>query len=249
MLIFIIALQSPEASKNWHQVSRLCERTLRSVCGQSCSNFRVFLVCNKRPASTFTHPALTIIEEDFPIPCNTTVSRMQDKWLKLKFGLVAARHYAPAHVMLMDADDCVNRGLAALASEWPNTHGWRFDLGYVHDEGSGWLLRRKNFDALCGTFAIVRLQLCDFPNSPTESRDNYFILSNGHTGIGDFLSRRGTPLARLPFIGAIYVTGTGENDGQFALKDWHGKRAMLKKLLGMRPLTRKIRADFGLYDV
>ena len=39
------------------------------------------------------------------------------------------------------------------------------------------------------------------------------------------------------------------HDGQFALKDWHGKRVMLKKLLGMRPLTRKIRADFGLYDV
>jgi hypothetical protein len=174
---------------------------------------------------------------------------MQDKWLKLKFGLIAARHHAPAHVMLMDADDCVHRGLAALATEQPHAQGWKFDVGYMYDDGSGSLLRCKNFDALCGTSAIVRLQSRDFPNSPTDSKDNYFILSNGHIAIGDFLSRRGTPLARLPFIGAIYITGTGENDSRFALNDWHGTRAMLKKWLGMRPLTRKIRADFGLYDL
>src|SRR5262249_25875994 len=135
------------------------------------------------------------------------------------------------------------------ASEQPNVQGWIFDVGYTYDESSNWLFRSKNFYALCGTSAIVRLQLCDFPNSPSESEDDYFILSNGHTTIRDFLSKRGTPLARLPFIGAIYITGTGENDSGFALNYWHGRLAMLKKLLSMRPLTRKIRAEFGFYDL
>jgi hypothetical protein len=249
MLIFIMALQSPGASKNWCQVSRLCERTLRSVCGQSCTNFRVFLVCNKRPAITFTHQAITIIERDFPIPEGNTKSRMQDKWLKLKFGLIAARHHAPAHVMFVDADDCVHRELAALVFQQPYAQGWRFDVGYLYPEGASWFFKWRDFDQCCGTSAIVRLEACDFPTSLDEPIDRYFILSNGHRAIGEFLRKRGTPLAPLPFIGAMYVVGTGENDSGTVLTEWGGTRFMLKKLLRARPLTQKVRSDFGLYRI
>lgn len=248
MLVFILALQSPEASKDWGQVSRLCERTLRSVCAQTSPAFKVILVCNVRPETSFTHPHLSIIERDFPVPAATSAARMNDKWTKLKVGLVAARHLAPAHVMLMDADDCVHRGLAEHVARYPGFPGWSMTEGYFHDEGSHWIYRRKEFYNFCGSSAIVRLEPSNFPQSEAEPKENYFILDNGHRAIKEYMSERGTPLQPLPFVGAVYMTGTGENDSGIRMGGWQGKRHMLGKLLAARPLTKRVRRAFGLYD-
>jgi hypothetical protein len=247
MLVFIIALQSPAASKNWRQISRLCERTLRSVCAQTSPDFRVFLVCNTRPDSKFTHPSLSIIERDFPVPDANTASRMNDKWNKLKVGLVAARQLAPAHVMFVDADDCVHRDLAALAATHPDANGWSMKTGYFHDEGSHWLYKKSNFASYCGTSAMIRLTPSDFPKSESEPSDSYFMLANGHGVIEQYMRSRGTPVQPLPFIGAVYVTNTGENDSGIRMSGWQGKRHMLEKLRTARPLTSKVRSVFGLY--
>lgn len=249
MLIFILALQSPAASKNWQQVSKLCERTLRSVCAQSSTDFRVFLVCNSRPDSSFTHPALSIIERDFPVPAANSAARMNDKWNKLKVGLVAARQLAPTHVMFVDADDCVHRDLAALAAGHPSANGWSMETGYFHDEGSHWLHRKPNFASYCGSSAIIRLTSSDFPQSESEPSDRYFMLANGHRVIAQHMRARGTPIQPLPFIGAIYITNTGENDSGTRMSGWQGKRHMLEKLRTARPLTGKVRSEFGLYDL
>lgn len=249
MLIFVVALQSPRASRDWGLVCRLWERTLRSICAQTCGDFRVFLVCNEAPKIGFSHPAATVIEGVFPLPGPTTPERMQDKWRKLKQGLVAARPLAPAHVLIMDADDCVHRGLAAHCAAHPGEIGWRFYTGYVRDEGSRWLFLRRNFDVYCGTSAIVRVEKSDLPATPDEAIDPYFILTHGHGAIGEYLEKRRTPLHKLPFIGAIYNTATGENDSGFSLRGWRSRKVLLRKLLNSRLLTRGIRAEFGLYEL
>lgn len=248
MLIFLIALQSPQASRDWPRVSRLCERTLRSICRQTVDRFRLILVCHGRPAGQFTHPHLTVIEEDFPLPQDKP-SRMRDKWLKIKRGLVAARAYGPAHVMITDADDCVHRELAALAAAHPDGAGWNFEIGYLHDAGSRWLYRLENFDRYCGTSAIVRLEAHEFPARMQDSTEDDFILCHGHGVIGDHLRERARPLRPLPFIGAIYNADTGENDSGLRLRGWQGKKMFLKKILTSRPLTRSIRAEFGLHEL
>ncbi len=248
MLLFVIALQSPQASKDWSLVSRLWERTLRSICAQTGDAFRVFLVCNERPKIAFDHPNLTVIEEDFPLPEANTPSRMRDKWAKIRRGLVAAREYAPAHVMVMDADDCVHRGLAEFAAAHPHENGWLFESGYVRDEGRSWVYARKQFDRVCGTSAIVRLEEHDFP-SDMYSGGSYFILENGHGVIGDFCRTHGRPLAPLPFVGAVYNVGTGENDSGFSLRGWHSKKVFLKKIIHAKWLTKQRREAYGLYDL
>jgi hypothetical protein len=248
MLIFLIALQSPAASKNWEHVSRLCDRTLRSVCQQTDDRFRVVLVCNQRPVDCFSHPALTVIEEDFPLPKDQS-ERMADKWLKLKRGLVALHGSGPAHIMITDADDCVHHSLAALAASAEDSAGWNLEVGYMHDAGSRWLYRLKNFDRYCGTSSIVRLEPGDFPRSMERETSDFFILAHGHGVIGDFLRSRGTPLRPLPFIGAIYNSATGENDSRASLRGWGGRKMLLKKLLHSRPLTGAVRREFGLYEL
>jgi hypothetical protein len=248
MLVFILALQSPEASKDWVRVSQLCERTLRSVCAQT-SHFRAFLVCNVRPKTDFTHPNLSIIERDFPIPSATSAARMNDKWDKLKVGLTAARHLAPAHVMLMDADDCVHRDLAAHVNRNPGAIGWLMTKGYIWDEGSRWLYQANYFFKLCGSSAIIRLSEHDFPESDLEPADRFFVLANGHSTIADHMAKYRDPLQSLPFIGSVYVAATGENDSAIRAGGWQGKRHMFRKLITARPITNRIRYEFGLYDL
>ena len=249
LLIFILALQSPAASKDWLRVSMLCERTLRSVCAQTSSEFRAFLVCNSRPELSFAHPALNIIERNFPVPAADTRSRMNDKWTKLKTGLVVARQYGPAHVMFVDADDCVHCGLAAHVARYPDASGWSMETGYMHDEGSRWLYRKRNFAAYCGSSAIIRLAQSEFPQSEDEPSENYFMLANGHGVIEQYMSSRGTPVQTLPFIGTIYSTNTGENDSGIKMGGWQGGRHMLEKIRAVRPLTQRLRSQFGLYEL
>lgn len=61
--------------------------------------------------------------------------------------------------------------------------------------------------------------------------------------------RRGTPLQSLPFIGAVYIVNTGENDSGMRMRGWQGRRHTLEKLAVIRPLTDRIRSTMGLYDL
>ena len=45
------------------------------------------------------------------------------------------------------------------------------------------------------------------------------------------------------------MTATGENDSGISLRQWKGKKMLVKKILNSRPLTAKLRAEFGLYEV
>lgn len=249
MIVFVVPLQSPAASRDWANVSRLAERTLRSVCRQSCSDFRVILVCNERPRGDYDHPALTVLERDFPLPGPTTEERMGDKGRKLHHALVHARQWAPFHFMSVDADDCVSRRLAALSKDSPEAPGWFFEKGYMHDEGSRFLYLRENFHLACGTSHIARCTADDLPASLDDSEERFWPLKYGHTTLEQFLRGRGTPLAPLPFPGAIYITATGENDSGLALRNWRGARMLLSKLRHSRLLTRTVREEFGLYDL
>jgi hypothetical protein len=249
MLVFIVPLQSPRASSNWALVSALCERTLRSICAQTSGAFRVFLVCNEAPSMTFSHPDLIIIEDDFAIPERNTAARMFDKHEKLKRGMIAARNLAPSHVMFVDADDCVHRGLAAWCEKNPAHPGWYIADGYIHTAGSPWLYRQRDFDQICGTAAVVLCDTADFPREMSDPKADFFMIESGHFEFRNPGRTAGRKLEPLPFPGAVYVTATGENDSGMSLRAWRGKKMFLKKLLNSRLLTRRLRSEFGLYEV
>jgi len=248
MLVFIVPLQSPRASSDWGLVSALCERTVRSICGQKGGSFRAIVVCNEAPAMSFTHPDLTIIEDDFPVPERNTAARMFDKHEKLKRGMIAARSLAPCHVMFADADDCVHRGLAAWCEARGGHPGWYISDGYIHTTGSRWLYRRRDFDLICGTAAIVRCEETDFPREMTDKKEDFFMIDCGHFEFRNPERTRGRNIEPLPFPGAVYVTATGENDSGISLREWRGKKMLVKKVLNSRLLTQGIRRDYGLYE-
>jgi hypothetical protein len=246
MLVFVVALQSPQVSKDWHRVSALCEQTLRSMCNQTVADFRVILVCNERPQTSFFHPNLEIVEHDFALPDSNSHARMNDKWLKLRHGCVIARQYAPCYVMIADADDFVSRRLAQFCRESPITNGWLFQKGYLYQENSRWLVQQNNFNTLCGTSAIVNCTPEELPSDPKQESKRFAVLNFGHTIIGPEMARRGRPLGELPFAGAIYRVGTGENDSGFDLRNWGSKKTWLRQWLNRVWLSNALRNEFGI---
>jgi hypothetical protein len=249
MLVFVVPLQSAAASKDWPSVSRLYARTIQSVLAQRSGRFKVVLVCTDLPDGFQPHEDLTVIERRLPAP-TTVDARMDDKWKRVRIGLVAARQYAPCHIMIVDADDCVSNRLAGFCEGRPEERGWYFDSGWMHDEGSPLIFRwKRGFHSVCGTSSIVRVEPEDLPHIEAGPREDNLILRSGHTKIRANMESAGTPLASLPFPGAVYNLATGENHTGFSLSGWRSKKVFLRKILAYRPLSRRIREEFGLYDL
>jgi hypothetical protein len=249
MLVFVIPLQSAAASKDWALVSRLCIRTIRSVAAQRGGRFKIVFVCTEVPDGFQPHDDLIVVERKLAAP-TTVEGRMDDKWTRVRIGLFVARQFAPCHIMVVDADDCVSNRLARFCEERPEERGWYFDSGWMHDERSPLIFRwKRGFHAVCGTSSIVRVQPEDLPDVETGGRDDNLILRSGHTKIRANMESAGTPLAPLPFPGAVYNLATGENHTGFSLSGWRSKKILIRKLFGYRLLTQKMREEFGLYDL
>jgi hypothetical protein len=249
MLVFIVPLISPQASNDWQRVSRLARRTLHSILNQTHGDFRVLLVCNEPPPNLPVHSALSLVQCDLPVPTDRE-SKMVDKGLKVHLGLIAARFLAPCHFMLVDADDLVSNRLAAHCAAHPMDFGWYFDRGWMHDEYSRLAFRcRKNFNLVCGTSNIVHLERTDLPIDEKKSSTEKLVFGFGHHKIRSNMEALGRPLKPLPFIGSVYIVGTGENWTSFSLRGWRSKKVFLRKLLNYRFVTGGMRRDFGLWPL
>jgi hypothetical protein len=83
----------------------------------------------------------------------------------------------------------------------------------------------------------------------SDPKTGFFIIDCGHAEFRNPARVGGRKLESLPFPGAIYITATGENDSGSSYQGWHGIKFMLGNLLTARPLTIRIRSEFGLYDL
>ena len=119
MLVFVVPLKSEQVSKSWDKVSQLLERTLKSICNQTSSQFQVVVVCHEKPLVRFSHPAIEYVQMIYDIPehPNKIVKGLTDKGRKVLRGIVEAKKYNPTHVMLVDADDCVSSKLASFVEK------------------------------------------------------------------------------------------------------------------------------------
>lgn len=249
MLVFIIPLQSPEASKDWQQVSKITCKTIRSVLAQESKNFHSILVCNRRPDGLVPNKKLTIIEEAFGIP-RKSEERMQDKWSKVRRGMITARDFSVTHLMVVDADDLVSNRLAGWVASYPSSSpGWIIRDGYVQEEGSRFLMRNRALNTICGTTSIIAVDRNELPVA-MDSGMSHVMLEHGHSVIAGYFERLGSPLKKLPFPAAIYVTGTGENDSgasfSFAALYHYSRKLLIEKFLNMRYATGSLRREFGI---
>lgn len=214
MLVFVIPLKSPLASNNWTRVTQLFERSLKSVCNQTSDNFQVIVVCHQKPNISYSHPSVSYLEVDFPLPANPDIrTKRRDRVRKVLTGLVYARRFQPSYVMKVDADDCISQHLAEFVDQNPQGNGWLVNQGYEYQEGSKFIyFRRSDFYRHCGTCAIINFDLLNLPDNPENmDYEELFQYHLPHSKVDKIFSERGNRLEHLPFVGATYILKTGEN--------------------------------------
>ena len=250
MLVFVIPLMSPKVANSWEYACRLFERCIKSVCNQTSANFRVVVVCNQRPQIEFSHPHITYLEVDLPLPELNIKGKTLDRGYKVLRGLLWARDLEPSHVMAVDADDCVSKRLCEFVEQNSQGDGWFIHQGYVYKDGSSWVVfRGKNFYNICGTCNIVKFDLYDLRTRATDFILNYH---GGHKYILKLLKQQGKYIEPLPFAGATYVVENGENyynDSFKRLMVPKKKIDRIKSLRHYRLLTNSIRNEFCLYRI
>jgi hypothetical protein len=264
MLIFIIPVKSREITNSWELLSRLLERTLKSVCNQTFPDFQAVVVCNQKPNIQFTHSNIHYVEVDFPPPRPIIQDRESmvgydyiysldianqnaDKSRKILTGIDFASRFKPSHIMVVDADDCVSCRLAEFVHRNPRHDGWVMRKGYMYREGSNILyVNIKRFNHVSGTSVIIKNEL---HQALFENPELYFCSFDNLPGIN---------MQTLPFIGALYSMLNGENilmsnqtftrmQGQIL----SSIPALVQKFFRyrIRFLNQSIVKEFGLYDV
>ena len=254
-MVFIIPVKSALISPSWDKFSMLFERCLRSVCQQTDQDFKVVVVCHEKPNVNFEHPNVHYIHVDFPVPTPEATDEFTglhspkeaDKSRKILAGLEYCGQFNPSHVMVVDADDCINNKIVSFVKSHPDVDGWYSKMGYVYREGSKVIFKKLDkFSSLCGTSVIVKPQFIKGIITPElHFKHPVTTLSNG------------VRLKPLPFPAAVY-TINGENYfmTENAVKHFKGDTVkkssnLIKRLLRYRIwfLTDGLINKFGLYQI
>jgi hypothetical protein len=230
MITFITSIRHPLNCNSYDEIGRLLSQTLLSVLNQRDQDIRIIVVCNKIPPMFIEDDRVEFIIVDFEPPSthNGPVTGLaacrRDKGSKYIVGLIHAKQYKPDHIMFFDADDYIHCGIAAYCNARPTEPGWFIDKGYAYRDGGLTYTELDRFNKNCGTSLIFRFDLLDSfipANLETSSSlaqilayvDEEFLtkILGAHPFAVDYFATRGHQLKPLPFRGAIYVRGTGEN--------------------------------------
>lgn len=217
MLYFVIPLMSKKAAKDWGMVSTLFNRTLWSCYNQTDPDFKIIVACHEIPELTKNYDDrvefIQVTEKECPIP-KTQDEKMIDKGYKTHTLAIRLRELGGGYTMMVDADDLVSCHLAEFINKHLDKNGFYVKTGYVYFVGDDYMKVLPKFSS--GSACIVNYSVNDlpdkYPDIMTANCDvNEWIIRKSHGGIVPACKAAGRPLKPLPFKGAVYVLGSGEN--------------------------------------
>jgi len=217
VIYFIIPLLSRKASNDWNMVSTLFNRTLWSCYNQTSPDFHIIVACHEIPELTKKYDErvefIKVSEEEAPIP-KTQDEKMIDKGYKTHTLAMRVRELKGGYVMMVDADDLVSCRIAEFVNRHPEENGFYIKTGYVYFVGNDYMKVLPKFSS--GSANIVNCSINDLPSEYPEIMtpncdSNEWLIRKGHGGVVSACKAAGRPLKPLPFKGAVYVLGSGEN--------------------------------------
>ena len=213
LVTFVIPVRHQDNASDWSLLKANLVQTIASISNQTNDDWRGVIVANEG-ADLPDLPERFVVER-VAFPPNDMhelgkASREDfydafraDKGRRVLMGMLRARD--SRFFMIVDDDDFVSARIVQHASENSDANGWTIDHGYIWDHGGKLLLGDDDFNHLCGTSLIIRSDLYDLPERFEDaSLDWIKSMLGSHVRIADILAKRGTPLATLPFRGAIY---------------------------------------------
>lgn len=247
ILTFIIPVRHQDNAKDWALLKKHLSETIASIANQTVSGWKVVIVANEGadlptlPAGfevkRVTFPPNAMHEQGAHALEDFREAVRLDKGRRILAGMLHAGDMG--HAMVVDDDDFISRRLTEFVAANPSANGWTMREGYIWS-GGDLLYRYGDFSKLCGTSHIIRADLFKLPKRFEDAAEAYISRTLGsHVFIEDDLRAAGTPLAPLPFAGAVYRTGHNESHSR--------SEAILKKFLFqkdvlMNPLRLMCRA-------
>lgn len=261
MITFLIPVRHPDSVPDWRLVRDLVATTLRSVAAQAHDAWCCYVALERGAELDPPPPGVRLVPTDIAdprlpedLPARAVAIR-RDKGARLVAALRAARDdgRAGGHLMPCDYDDLVSRRLAGHAAGAPEADGWTVERGHLWDGGRWATLYPGAFHELCGTSLVVHARHLTGPGGPLDRPEAAERLLGSHKFLAPDLAAAGTPLAPLPFPGAVYRMGTGVNAmNARGLARWVANPRRLRRhpvrqlraLAAMRPVGRAFEREF-----
>jgi exopolysaccharide biosynthesis galactosyltransferase PssJ len=254
ILTFIVPVRHQDNAPNWQNVKRHLRDTILSISRQQGEGWKAIIVANQGADLPEIPRGFEVARVDFPPNALYTQGKAEQEEFynalrsdKGRRVLAAMLHAGQmGHVMIVDDDDFISRRLTSFVHANPQANGWYIRDGYIWSDGGRLLYRSADFFRMCGTSHIVRADLYRIPPS-LEAADETYIrrMLGSHRFICDDLDASGTPLAPLPFIGAVYRTGHTESyiGSRTILKQYFLRKDLLKdpRELARRALRLKLK--------
>ena len=215
-LTFIIPIRHPDNSKNWSQLVENLKQTVRSIAAQTSGDWRAVIVANEGASLPDLPDRFDVVRVGFPPNPNHEFNTENleavydsfrlDKGRRVLAGMLHAR--PSTFFMIVDDDDFVSNQIADFVSKHNSANGWKIRNGFVWGDGGKLLILNTDFNNFCGTSLIVRADNYRLPDRFEDASEDYIkTMLGSHVRIGKILEERRTPLADLPFIGAVYRIG------------------------------------------
>ncbi|HEV2899232.1 MAG TPA: galactosyl transferase [Pseudaminobacter sp.] len=213
LVTFIIPVRHQDNARDWGLLKANLVQTIASISNQTNGDWRGIIVANEGADLPDLPERFGVVRVDFP-PNDMhelgTASLDEiydafrlDKGRRVLMGMLSTRD--SRFFMIVDDDDFVSARIVKHVAENPDANGWTIDRGYIWDDGGRLLLGYDEFNHLCGTSLIIRSDLYGMPEQfENASLDWIKSMLGSHVRIADILAGRGTPLAPLPFRGAVY---------------------------------------------
>jgi len=261
-LTFIIPVRHQANAKDWTRLRSNLQQTVGSIALQENGDWRAIIVANQGADLPPLPANFEVKWVDFPPnPFHERGSAEHEQFLdavRLDKGrriLAGLLHAGPMqHVMIVDDDDFVSSKLTGFVAGHPQANGWHIEEGYVWQDGGAYLYRHAGFSAMCGSSHIIRADLFELPASMEAASTDYIKQMLGsHIFIDGYLRSRGTPLAALPFVGAVYRVGHAESHSKSAgllahyfLHAWLLKKPveLARRVARLKYLSTTVRREF-----
>lgn len=223
LLTFIIPVRHQDNAKDWRQLAANLAQTVASISNQSNNDWSAVIVANEGAELPRLPDRFSVARVTFPPNDMHELGKQgreafldafrADKGRRVLSGMLRARE--SGYFMIVDDDDFVSARIVEFVGKNAGDNGWKIDRGFLWSNESRLLLAHNNFSRLCGTSLIVRSDLYNLPSS-LEAASIEWVKSwlGSHILIGPELERRGTPLASLPFRGAVYRVGHAGSHSQ-----------------------------------
>lgn len=262
----IIPFRPKAESVHWERECMLLQKSIESILQQTYAHFRVIVVHTEEPLyriedarveyHTFpygfqSYEMISNKEDLFRrFKSQKMVVRRWDKARKLCYASKIAKENNSHYIMAMDADDRISNQLLewlAANSDRNYCDGWYVDKGYIHKEGTNYLIRfPRQMRQYNGSTHILRADLVTIPDFQSDDWLDYSLFTD-HGWIKDRVKEQfGAVLEPVPFYSLLYFVHDS-NISQIHQKQYSlNFKTLLKRMLRRVPLTVALRQEFGV---